>query len=201
MVVVGVDGRAWAAPTAFERAGCLRKKWGNCGARERSSKPGLLPHPACYATASLAAFTGRALMIFRAGLRLEGRRLLGERIDALAAPLWQAFYDGEFGKPWHDESAGLLELFMADFGNRLSGYRPAWGRARFSDSDLAADFDNLIAWQVKIICHMGGIALMRTNSFSCQPGRPLPSWRRVTVWCPTKYVTSARSIVQPRSLS
>jgi hypothetical protein len=33
------------------------------------------------------------------------------------------------------------------------------GRTRFSDRDLAADFDNLIARQIKIICHMGGIAL------------------------------------------
>jgi hypothetical protein len=33
------------------------------------------------------------------------------------------------------------------------------GRARFSDRDLAADFDNLIARQVEIIRHVGGVAL------------------------------------------
>jgi hypothetical protein len=32
---------------------------------------------------------------------------------------------------------------------------------------------------------------MKANSSSCQRGRPLPSWRWVTVSCPTKYVTSA----------
>jgi hypothetical protein len=98
---------------------------GQLRARERSSKPGLLPHPACYATASLAAFTGRALMIFRAGLALKVVASL-VRIDALARLRGGLLDDGEFGKPWHDECAGLLFLWR----------RPMWSGFLFFSSAI-----------------------------------------------------------------
>jgi hypothetical protein len=40
-----------------------------------------------------------------------------------------------------------------------SGTARPGGRTRFSDRDLAPDFDNLIARQVEIICHVRGVVL------------------------------------------
>src|ERR1700674_1386153 len=72
-----------------------------------------------YDTASLAAFTGRALMIFRAGFALNivgsfvnglmpFRRLCGGLLD-----------DNEFGESGHKEGSRFLEFLVAYLGERL----------------------------------------------------------------------------------
>jgi hypothetical protein len=61
-----------------------------------------------YDTASLAALTGRALMIFRAGFALKYRRFLCEGIDAFP-PLCGGFLDdNEFSESGDEESPAFL---------------------------------------------------------------------------------------------
>jgi hypothetical protein len=72
-----------------------------------------------YNMASLAAFTGRALMIFRAGLALN---IVGSFVNGLMP--FRAFvagvlYDNHFGEAGHKEGSRFLEFFVAYFGERL----------------------------------------------------------------------------------
>ena len=75
--------------------------------------------PSLY-TAIFAALTGRALTTFRAGFALNIISCTVERVRhpcrALVAGLLD---DDELGKARDDEHAVLLQLFVADFGQRL----------------------------------------------------------------------------------
>src|SRR5258708_24501546 len=71
-----------------------------------------------YDTASLAALTGRALMIFRAGFALN---IVGSLVNGLMP--FRAFVrlldDNEFSKSGDEEGPRFLEFFVAYFGKRL----------------------------------------------------------------------------------
>src|ERR1700734_2090530 len=52
------------------------------------------------------------------GLRLECRRLLCERVDALPRLCGRLLDDDEFGETRHKKTSRLLEFFLADFSER-----------------------------------------------------------------------------------
>src|SRR5260370_16159206 len=83
----------------------------------RTSTPAVIPHRCFrrYDTASLAAFTGRALTIFRAGFALN---IVGSFVNGLM-PFRGLLDDDEFGESGHKESSRLLEFLVADFRERL----------------------------------------------------------------------------------
>src|SRR5215471_3729442 len=56
-------------------------------------------------------------------LRLEGHRLLGERVDPLALLRGRLLDDDELGEPRQHEQAVLLQLLVADGGQRLEDAR------------------------------------------------------------------------------
>jgi hypothetical protein len=116
------------------------------------------PAPACYATASFAAFTGRALIDLPSGLGLEGRWLLGEWIDALACLRGGLLDDNKLREAGYEEHSRFLEFLVANFGDRLDDGLNVL--PRHAVSMLFSDFLN----EFRLRHHLGHLPLLTSES-------------------------------------
>jgi hypothetical protein len=94
------------------------KKWGNFRPA-KAQQTGTVAHHEGLRYCVLGGLHRSSPDDLWSSLRLEDRRLLSERIDALPRLCGGLLDDNELGKSWYNERSGFLEFFMANFRHRL----------------------------------------------------------------------------------